>query len=85
MFRVSFTPVAGREYKKLPLEIQKRIKTILGGKFVENPFASEFHVHKLRPPFQGYRIRFGDYRMMFEVGSDFIRIYKIKNRKDAYK
>lgn len=85
MFRVFFTHVAEREYKKLPSEIQERIKLFLNSKFIVDPFAPEFRVHKLRPPFQGYRIRFGDYRMMFEVESNFIRIYKIKNRKDAYK
>ena len=85
MFRIFFTPAAERAYKKLPLEIRERIKIILSGKFAEYPFAPEFRVHKLKPPFPGYRIRFGDYRMMFEVGPNSIRIYKIKNRKNAYR
>ena len=32
-----------------------------------------------------YRLRVGDYRILFEVQKSLIEIYRIKHRKDAYK
>jgi len=85
MTRILFTSSAERDYKKLPSEVQERIEAVFDRGFSENPFAPEFHTKKLKPPFPGYRIRFGDYRVLFEVEPELIRIYKIKNRKDSYR
>jgi len=32
-----------------------------------------------------YRLRVGDYRVLFEVENDTVKIYRIKHRKNAYK
>ena len=32
-----------------------------------------------------YRLRVGDYRVLFEVQESLIKIYRIKHRKDVYK
>lgn len=85
MAHIFFTSGAARDYKKLPPDEQKRIKTVFDGSFAEYPFASEFHTKKLQEPFSGYRLRVGHYRILFEYETDKILIYKIRQRKDAYK
>ncbi len=85
MVRILFTPSAERDYKKLPFEIKERVKDALDGGFAMDPLAEEFHAKKLAPPLPGYRVRVGEYRILFTLESDFVRIYRIKNRKDAYR
>lgn len=85
MARIFFTTGAERDYQKLPFEIQTRITLVLEGRFATDPFIPEFNTTKLKPPLHGYRIRVGDYRVLFEFSPEAITVYKIKNRKDAYK
>jgi len=43
------------------------------------------NIKKLRTPFDGYRKRTGDYRVLFKVIEHDIFIYAIRHRKDVYK
>ncbi len=72
-----------KELKKLPVKEQERII-----KSIENRLTN------FRPRMKGirrikmtgeYRLRQGDYRILFVVEGDTIFIEKIKNRKDAYR
>lgn len=85
MARIFFTSIAERDYKKLPLDEQERIKTVFDGRFAEYPFASEFHTKKLKEPLIEYRLRIGHYRILFEYEMNTITVYKIRHRKDAYR
>ncbi len=42
-------------------------------------------IKKLKAPLLGYRKRAGSYRILFDIRSNVITIYKIKHRKDAYR
>ena len=43
-------------------------------------------VKKLRPPFTGFRLRCGDYRVFFDLKKDdTIEITAVRDRKDAYR
>jgi len=85
MARLFFTTGAERDYQKLPVEVQTRISFVLDGRFAIDPFVPELNTTKLKPPLHGYRIRVGDYRILFEYLPKVITIYKIRHRKDAYK
>jgi len=85
MARLFFTTGAERDYQKLPTEVQTRISFIFGGRFAIDPFAPEFNTTKLKPPLHGYRIRVGDYRILFEYSPEVITVYKIRHRKDTYR
>lgn len=39
---------------------------------------------KLKTPHIGYRKKVGQYRILFDIEDQYITIYKIKHRKDAY-
>lgn len=85
MARLFFTTGAERDYHKLSIDVQTKITLVLDGCFIINPFAPELNTTKLKPPLRGYRIRVGDYRILFEFSPDVITVYKIRHRKDAYR
>lgn len=85
MASISFTPSAERDYKKLPTEVRERVKDIFDGGFATDPLAQEFHATKLATPFPGYRMRVGDYRILFTFEVNLVQVYRIKHRRDAYR
>ena len=85
MARVLLTSSAERDYKKLPPGERAHIRAVFDGGFAERPFASEFHTRKLQEPLAGYRLRVGEYRVLFEFEDDTIVVYRIRHRKDVYR
>ena len=84
MARVILEPRAVKEYRKLSREVARRIKTALSD--LQKDFPSPIlDIKKLQPPLVGYRLRVGDYRILFDREADFFLVYSIKHRKDAYK
>lgn len=74
---------AEKELVALPPDVRERIaKTLLGLK--ENPFPQGVQKLKAR---DGYRVRVGDYRILFRVDRDarIIWIGAIGQRKDVYR
>lgn len=46
----------------------------------------EGDVKRLKPPFTGFRLRCGDYRLFFDLtGDNCIEITAVKNRREAYR
>ena len=85
MAQVVLTPAAQREYKRLPTGVQERVQALLDGDFRIDPLVPQFKARKVQVPFTGYRLRLGDYRLLFDLGDDMIIVYRIRHRKDAYK
>lgn len=84
MVKVFLSESALRDLKKLPRVISKRIFRKLE-EFQENPFSSKNLKKLAGQPY--YRIRVGDYRIIFELGKKEGEIYvlKISHRKNIYK
>lgn len=82
---ISLTPVAERELKRLPREVQLLVKKLFDGDFREDPFNHRFNTRKVQDPFTGYRVRLREYRVLFELEEGMIIVYRIRHRKDAYK
>lgn len=85
MYEVFFSTPAKREFKKLPTATRRWIREILLGTFSENPYSRAFDIKKLQPPLEGYRLRIGDYRILYEIEDKQILVYAVLHRKDAYK
>ncbi|MEK7109327.1 MAG: type II toxin-antitoxin system RelE/ParE family toxin [Patescibacteria group bacterium] len=85
MYSISFASSAIREYKRLPLDFQKVVAAVFEGEFRNNPFSHTLDVRKLQKPLVGYRLRIGEYRVLYTVKKEMITIYRIRHRKDAYK
>ncbi|HET6399924.1 MAG TPA: type II toxin-antitoxin system RelE/ParE family toxin [Candidatus Kapabacteria bacterium] len=83
MYELKFTPAATRDWRKLPLSIQQQIAPHL------DQLSSEPRPHGVKKlkGFQNiYRVRSGDYRIIYEIenSSKIIWITKIMGRKDEY-
>jgi len=87
MYNVDFVPSAAREHKKLPADARKVITRVLGGALALDPFSRALNTKKLEQPLSGYRLRIGDYRVLYTVDTKRkqIVVYRVRHRKDAYK
>ncbi len=85
MARILLTPAAQKDYKRLPSGIRDVVDRLMDSEFRINPFVMGFNIRKVQPPFTGYRLRLGAYRLLFEIAADVILIHRIRHRKDAYR
>jgi len=82
IFDIQLTKTAAVDLTSIPSDLRKRITDdirILS----TNPFSFGGPIKKLRgfkPPL--YRLRSGDYRVLYRVHGDFVTIMRIIDRKD---
>ena len=84
MYHLRFSPRANKEFQKLPFIIASRItKTI--SDLQTNPRPPS--CIKLTGSESEYRIRVGDYRILYEISDSekTITIYRIRHRSEAYR
>jgi mRNA interferase RelE/StbE len=82
MARVVLTPEADRQLHKLPRVIRYRLHDVVD-RLERWPETSG--AKPLRNELKGhYRIRTGDFRVLFRVVADEIWIVRIEHRKDVY-
>lgn len=82
MATVTITPEAQREFEELPLPIQRRVRDVFV-RLTHWPRVSG--VKPLRGALAGnYRIRTGDYRVVFRVRGTVVTVWKIGYRGDVY-
>ena len=82
-YKILLKPSAIKDLDSLP---DKEVKKILARATQLEEDPRPIGVQKLTQK-EGYRIRSGNYRILFEIvdKSKTISIYRIKHRKDAYK
>lgn len=83
-YRIEFYKGASKQFRKLPLNIQKRIQAKIDELAIE---PRPNGVKKLQGDDNLYRIRVGDYRIVYEIKDDvlLIIVIKIKHRSEVYK
>ena len=83
-YRIEFSPAAERQFKKIPREVQIRLKHRIDS-LTENPFPRG--VKKLSAEENLYRLRMGDYRIVYQVQGKalLILILKLGHRKNVYR
>jgi len=83
-YRIEFSPTAESQFKKLPKEVQVRLKHRIDI-LAENPFPRG--VKKLSAEENLYRLRIGDYRIIYQVQGKalLILILKLGHRKNVYR
>jgi mRNA interferase RelE/StbE len=83
-FRIEWKPSALREFKKLPSELRPVVR-----EHVERLEAEPRPegCRKLAGFAQAYRIRIGNYRLIYEIDDKIVRIYilRIRHRSEAYR
>jgi len=82
-YRIELAPAARRQFKKLPKDIKKKIAKAID-KLETNPYPNG--VKKLSNEDNLYRIRVGDYRIVYHISNDelLILIVRVRHRKDIY-
>jgi len=80
-YEIRFKPRALKDGKKIPshelAHIFEKIKEL------ENDLSGD--VKHLTDFYPEYRLRVGNYRVLFEVEDDRVIIYRIRHRKDIYR
>lgn len=79
-YQAKFKPRAIKDLQSLPKQVQKKI--LLKIELLQNNLTGD--IKKLTNFTPEYRLRVGDYRVLFELEESIIVIYRIKHRKNAY-
>lgn len=82
-YRIEWKHSASKELRRLPTNIVERVLRDVE-KLAEEPFPPG--VTKLAGTEQSYRIRIGDYRVIYTVENEVLRVQVIRvgHRKDVY-
>jgi mRNA interferase RelE/StbE len=82
-YQVSIQPAAQRRLKKLPLAVQKDLITLIEH-LAEEP--RPLGCKKLKGRQNWYRVRSGDYRVIYTIedAALIIRVIKVGHRRDVY-
>ncbi len=79
-YEIDFKPRAFKDLKVLPKSAQRRILAKIEA--LRNDLAGDVkHLTNFTPE---YRLRVGDYRVLFEVDEEIVVVYRVVHRKDAY-
>jgi len=83
-FKINWKSSSEHDLKKIDRQYIARILDAIES-LMDNPFPSQSK--KLKDSESSYRLRIGDYRIIYQVDSKKkeITIYYIRHRKDAYK
>ena len=84
MYDVFIERTAERDLRSLPTSIFKRIVPRMRA-LAENPRPSG--CHKLAGSKNNWRIRIGDYRVVYEVNDarKIVRIFRVRHRREVYR
>lgn len=83
-YQIEFTKAASKQLKKLPSEEQTRIRDKID-ELADNPRPDG--VVKLTNSENSYRIRVGNYRVLYDIFDDIllVSVVKVRHRKDVYR
>lgn len=84
IYSIQFVASAAKEFRSLPEQVKTQVHTIIE-KLNCNPFS--LNICKLRGHEHLYRIRAGQYRIVFEMhnADKLILITRIRHRREAYR
>ena len=80
-YRVELKPKAEKDLKALPQDDRSRVIERL--RWLEDGLRGD--VKRLSNHFPEYRMRAGDWRVLFEVAEDRVIVYRIRHRREAYR
>jgi mRNA interferase RelE/StbE len=84
MYKVEFASSAAKEFRALPAELKRRITPAIDA-LMQNPYPRG--LRKLAGHDKLYRVRVGQYRIVYEIDDDTksILITRVRHRRDAYR
>uniref|UniRef100_I2Q5W0 Addiction module toxin, RelE/StbE family n=1 Tax=Desulfovibrio sp. U5L TaxID=596152 RepID=I2Q5W0_9BACT len=83
-YRIELTPAAGRDFKRLPESVRRRIAPRIDA-LADEPRPAG--VLSLTGMHGYYRLRVGDYRVIYKVEDDhlLVLVIRVANRREAYR
>ena len=83
MYDIRFVTSAAREFRLLPPEAQRRVGAMID-ELSQNPRPPG--VRKLQGHERLYRVRVGQYRVVFEIDDEdqLVRITRVRHRREVY-
>jgi mRNA interferase RelE/StbE len=84
MYRVLVERAAGKDLRKLPLDMRSRVADVLLG-LTSDPRPAG--CRKLEGSKADWRIRVGAYRIVYEImdAAKIVRVYRIRHRREVYR
>ena len=85
-YRIEFVKSAKKEFDRLPTQIKKKTLDTLSLLAI-NPYTEILNIKKLKGATDLFRVRLGDYRLVYEIQKQIVTIVVIKigHRKDVYR
>ena len=80
-YDIEFKPRAIRDLKGIDITVARRVAEKI--QMLKHDLAGD--VKRLTASTPEFRLRIGDYRVLFEIEGTRVIIYRIRHRKDAYK
>ena len=80
-YQVGFKPRSMKDLNKIPLELRRQIVKKI--EEMGNDLAGD--VKQLTNITPEYRLRVGDYRVLFEIEDGTIVVYRVRHRREAYR
>ena len=80
-YNIEFKPHAIRDLKGIDRTVARRVAEKI--ELLKDDLAGD--VKRLTASTPEFRLRVGDYRVLFEIEGTRVIIYRIRHRKDAYK
>ncbi|MBI2340941.1 MAG: type II toxin-antitoxin system RelE/ParE family toxin [Deltaproteobacteria bacterium] len=82
-FKISYHPDVSRiDIKSIDKKMQRRIKTAIEMRLAADPWRFGAPLHRSLKGFR--KLRVGDYRVIYDVAGEEVRIYVVGNRKEVY-
>lgn len=79
-YEIEFKPHAVKDLQRLPKTAQRRILEKIEG--LRRNLSGD--VKRLTASTDEFRLRVGDYRILFELDGSVVVVYRVIHRKDAY-
>ena len=80
-YDVQFKPGAVKDIKSMPVRVQSRVLAKI--ETVSTDLKGD--VKRLTGLTSEYRLRVGDYRVLFEIEGKTIVVYRVRHRREAYR
>ena len=85
-YKVEFVKSAQKEFERLDAKLQLKTAEALS-LLAQNPFSELLNVKRLKGADNLYRIRLGDYRIVYELRNEqlIVLVIKIGHRREVYR
>ena len=85
-YTIEFVKSARKEFERLPIKVRAKTAEALH-LLAQNPYSELLKIKKMKGASDLYRIRLGDYRVLYELRTDrlIVIVIKIGHRSEVYR